>query len=67
MPRALSSRQANAPVRMTRAYNEAMALSKVDIAPLDKLTSEMLASIARTHRVNVAVLRARLDERLARG
>jgi len=35
--------------QMTVAYNTAAALMKVTIAPIDKLTTQNLESIARTH------------------
>lgn len=62
----ISPRQSHAPDRMTVAYNRTTALSKVDMAPIDKLDTAMLESIARTHRVPVAELRQRLEERRVR-
>lgn len=35
--------------QMTRAYNETAASMKVGTAPLDKLTTQNLESIARAH------------------
>lgn len=56
----------HAPAKMTRAYNVATAYMKIDTAPLDKLDASMIESIARTHRVPVETLAARLAERKAR-
>lgn len=52
--------------KMTRGYNLTMALMKVDTAPVDALTDELIASIARTHRVPIGALEARLVVRKAR-
>ena len=51
---------------MTRGYNLTMALSKIDIADLAKLTPDLLASIARTHKVPIGALEARLYARKVR-
>ncbi len=56
----------HAPDKMTGDYNRTVALSKVDMAPLDRLTDTMLDSIARSHKVPVDVLRQRLNERRQR-
>lgn len=56
----------HAPDRMSRAYNETQAVMKIATAPLASLTDSMVESIARTHRVSEAVLRARLAERRQR-
>lgn len=58
--------QHHAPDKMTRSYNLTMALSKIDMAPIEKLDDRMLDSIARTHNVPVDRLKLRLAERLAR-
>lgn len=59
-------RQHHAPDRMTRTHNRVMALSKIDMAPIDKLDERMLVSIANTHKVPLAELQERLDQRKAR-
>lgn len=59
-------RQHHAPDKMTRSYNLTMALSKIDMAPIDKLNERMLTSIADTHRVPLAELQQRLELRKAR-
>lgn len=51
---------------MTRAYNLTMALSKIDIAPIDKLDTRMLVSISNAHNVPLSDLQARLALRIAR-
>jgi hypothetical protein len=56
----------HAPAKMTRAYNETQAFMKIATAPLHALTSAMVESIARTHRVSVDQLKLRVDERRAR-
>ena len=35
--------------RMTREYNETIAFTKIDTAPIHTLTDAMVASIARSH------------------
>ena len=62
----MRNRNRHAPDKMTRSYNLTMALSKIDIAPIDKLDDRMLASIADTHRVPLAELQQRLELRKAR-
>lgn len=51
---------------MTKAYNFIMALSMIDTARLESLDARMVESIARTHRVPLDKLQARLAQRIAR-
>lgn len=51
---------------MTKAHNFITALSKIDTARLESLDDRMVESIARTHRVPLDKLQARLAQRIAR-
>lgn len=62
----MKPRTRHAPDKMSRTYNLTMAYSKVDMAPIDKLDERMLVSIANTHKVPLAELQERLDQRKAR-
>lgn len=62
----MRNRNRHAPDKMTKAHNFITALSKIDTARLESLDDRMVESIARTHRVPLDKLQARLAQRIAR-